>query len=42
MPCNTFTARVDEMASAQLTSLLGALDDAATMPAQLKLEIREP
>ena len=26
-----FTARVDEMASEQLTSLLGALDDAPTM-----------
>ena len=37
-----FTARVDEMASEQLTSLLGALDDAPTMPAQLQLEIREP
>jgi hypothetical protein len=29
------------MASEQLASLLGALDDAPTMPAQLQLDIRE-
>ena len=38
----SFTARVDEMASEQLTSLLGALGEAPTMPAQLRLEIHEP
>ena len=34
-----FTPRVDQMASEQLASLLGALDEPPTMPAQLQLEI---
>ena len=38
----SFTTRVDEVASEQLTSLLGALGEAPTMPAQLRLEIHEP
>lgn len=36
-----FTPTVDETASEQLTSLLGALDEAPTMPAQLLLEISD-